>query len=107
MGWFVVRVLNFWDITRTFFYTLSTTRAPVLLPRRDWPSEETMAMGSQVGGEPILPAVVRARSNRFLLARLDDGAPEAGVGRVLAVQLREEANVPSLVYGVSSLVSSD
>ena len=57
----------------------------------------------------LLPATFGTRSDRLLPPRPDDRSPEARVGRVLVVQLREatDADAPSPVHGVSGLGPPD
>ena len=65
--------------------------------------KEGDAKGAKVGSPALLSATVRPRSGGLFLARPDDGPAEAGDGRVLVVQLREEADAPPPFHGVPSV----
>ena len=67
------------------------------------PSLQDVSQGPEVDGPALLPAAVRARRDRLISGRPNDRATEAGVGRVLVVQLREGLDAPPSLYGVQGL----
>ena len=69
--------------------------------------KEGDAKGAQVGRPALLSAAVGPRGNGLLPARPDVGPTEARDGRVLVVQLREEAVAPPSVHGVPSVGPPD
>ena len=82
-----------------------SARETILPPRGHRLQKTIVAEGTKVNGPAVLPAAHGSRGDRVLPPRQDDRPPEARDGRVLVVQLWEEAVTAPPVYGMQSMGS--